>query len=179
MTLIGPLTGGTPSHWSYVPEAVARIRRFVRTFGTDQDPDALVQTFKAHFVAETGNAPLWLWLDEAGTPVGHLFAWLDSGRRRSLFVGQVWSDRALPEALRDSIVAALEAHARALGCWALEGWVENPAILRLYRKIGMATPVLTAVRRVVEPAVAAPKERALNVNNVVDLAPQLLRKERG
>ena len=164
MQLIGPLTGANPMHWAYVPAVEKRIHAFVRMFHSDQDPVQVTQTFKAHFVAETGLAPLWLWTtDDVVTgfaPVkGHLAAWLDAGRRRSLFVGQVWSDVPVPEPLRVELIESLEGHARKLGCWALEDWVENPAILRLYRKIGLADPVMTAVRRVlVDPAVATAKE---------------------
>jgi hypothetical protein len=149
--LLGPLTGANPHDWMLVPDVEARIRAFITTFHSDQDPDDLVRTFKAHFVAETGLSPCWLWLADDQI-CGHLLAWLDaSPRRRVLFVGPVWSDVPLAPSFRRAIVTSLEAHGRALHCTALEGWVENPAILRLYRKIGMATPVMTAVRRRLDP----------------------------
>lgn len=151
--LIGPLTGAVPTHWPLVPVVEDRIRRFVREIGSDQDPVQLIKVHRAHFVAETGQSPCWVWLDAAGAVQGHLLAWVDPNakKRKSLFVGQVWSDAAVPEDLRKALVQSMEEHARALGCWAMEGWCENPAMLRLYRRIGLATPFMTAVRHILEP----------------------------
>ena len=149
MQLIGPLTGAVATHWGLVPVVETRIQRFIERFHGVQNPADLVRTFKSHFVMETGLAPAWIWASD-GAVVGHLFAWMDTGGRRSLFVGQVWSDLAVPNDLQRAIVTALDGHARALHCWAIEGWVKNPAMLRLYRKIGVATPIMTAVRRVLD-----------------------------
>ena len=152
LRLVGPLTGANPGHWALMPFVEDRIHRFVTEIGSDQQPAQLVKTLRAHFVSETGLAPCWVWLDESGVVRGHVLAWIDpNSKRKSLFVGQVWSDCAVPEDLRKQLVASMETHARALGCWAMEGWCENPAMLRLYRRIGLATPFMTAVRHVLEP----------------------------
>lgn len=69
------LTKDKPLAWAVMPEVLARIERFCRTYDTDSDPATLCQSVREHFVIDNPGMYLIVGISD-GRVVGHVLAYL-------------------------------------------------------------------------------------------------------
>lgn len=132
-----------PICWKWMPELLARVRRFSSQYGTD-DPDGavlcsqLVKNFTADVARDdrgfiTLPFVLGVLSLEDGRPTGHLVLSIDSdGVRRWATVVQMEMDRTVPRAIRRQVSEVVERWARERGCEGIQAFAISPERVRAY-----------------------------------------------
>lgn len=135
--VIALMAKDSPDCWRYMPEVCERLRRFCARYDSDADPEQLVQTYQANFVASTPYMICLVALDGESI-IAHLLVQLSEwmGCRYGMILQYEHEEdaRGIPPLALQRTASWVERWAKDQGAKYMQNMVRNPKLSSLFAK---------------------------------------------